>query len=72
MAAGDGGGGARRTRPNVLVTGTSGTSKMTTCSLLADVVGLRHINIGNLVREKSLHDRWDEELQCHVINEDLV
>ncbi|BAF21365.1 adenylate kinase isoenzyme 6 homolog [Oryza sativa Japonica Group] len=66
------GGGARRTRPNVLVTGTPGTGKTTTCSLLADAVDLRHINIGDLVREKSLHDGWDEELECHIINEDLV
>uniref|UniRef100_A0A0E0HZG7 Adenylate kinase n=1 Tax=Oryza nivara TaxID=4536 RepID=A0A0E0HZG7_ORYNI len=66
------GGGARRTRPNVLVTGTPGTGKTTTCSLLADAVDLRHINIGDLVREKSLHDGWDEELECHIINEDLM
>ena len=71
MAAGSGGG-SRRARPNVLVTGTPGTGKTTTCSLLADAAGLRHVNIGDLVREKSLHDGWDDDLECHVINEDLV
>ncbi|WVZ62838.1 hypothetical protein U9M48_012537 [Paspalum notatum var. saurae] len=71
MAAGNGGG-SRRARPNVLVTGTPGTGKTTTCSLLAEASALRHVNIGDLVREKSLHDGWDDELQCHVINEDLV
>lgn len=71
MAAGSGGG-SRRARPNVLVTGTPGTGKTTTCSLLADAAGLRHVNIGDLVREKSLHDGWDADLECHVINEDLV
>jgi adenylate kinase len=71
MAA-ENGGGLGRARPNVLMTGTPGTGKTTTCSLLADAAGLRHINIGDLVRDKVLHDGWDEDLQCHVINEDLV
>uniref|UniRef100_R7W9X4 Adenylate kinase isoenzyme 6 homolog n=1 Tax=Aegilops tauschii TaxID=37682 RepID=R7W9X4_AEGTA len=61
-----------RARPNVLVTGTPGTGKTTTCSLLADAAGVAHVNIGDLVREKGLHDGWDEDLDCHVINEDLV
>ncbi|KAL6639114.1 hypothetical protein ACP70R_022844 [Stipagrostis hirtigluma subsp. patula] len=72
MAAGGGGGGSRRARPNVLMTGTPGTGKTTTCSLLADAAGLRHVNIGDLVREKGLHDGWDADLECHVINEDLT
>ena len=71
MAAANGGA-ARRPRPNVLVTGTPGTGKTTTCSLLSEAAGLRHVNIGDLVREKSLHDGWDDDLECHVINEDLV
>jgi adenylate kinase len=73
MAAGNGGGGGSGgARPNVLMTGTLGTDKTTTCSLLSDAAGLRHVNIGDLVREKGLHDGWDEDLQCYVINEDLV
>nr|CAB3456391.1 unnamed protein product [Digitaria exilis] len=66
------GGASRRARPNLLVTGTPGTGKTTTCSLLAEAAGLRHVNIGDLVREKSLHNGWDDDLECHVINEDLV
>ncbi|XP_077220745.1 P-loop containing nucleoside triphosphate hydrolases superfamily protein [Tasmannia lanceolata] len=61
-----------RSKPNVLVTGTPGTGKTTTCSLLADATQLRHINVGELVKDKSLHDGWDDEFDCHVINEDLV
>jgi hypothetical protein len=71
MAAANGGA-SRRSRPNMLVTGTPGTGKTTTCSLLSEAAGLRHVNIGDLVREKSLHDGWDDDLECHVINEDLV
>ncbi|KAL6953711.1 Adenylate kinase isoenzyme 6 [Sarracenia purpurea var. burkii] len=61
-----------RTKPNVLVTGTPGTGKTTTSSVLAEATQLRHINVGDLVREKNLHDGWDDQLDCHIINEDLV
>lgn len=62
----------KRQRPNILITGTPGTGKTTTSSALADAAQLRHVSIGDLVKEKSLHDGWDDELQCYVINEDLV
>ncbi|KAG4186492.1 hypothetical protein ERO13_A08G047300v2 [Gossypium hirsutum] len=64
--------GNKRKRPNILVTGTPGTGKTTTSSALAEATNLRHINIGDLVKEKNLHDGWDDDLQCHIINEDLV
>jgi adenylate kinase len=63
---------ATRTRPNLLVTGTPGTGKTSTCSLLASATGLRHINVGELVKEKSLHDGWDAELDCYIVNDDLL
>lgn len=65
-------GGGGRTRPNILMTGTPGTGKSTTCSLLAEATRFRHINVSDLVREKGLHDGWDDEFDCHIINEDLV
>lgn len=64
--------GNQRTRPNILVTGTPGTGKTTMSSALAEATQLRHINIGDLVKEKNLHDGWDDRLDCYVINEDLV
>ncbi|XP_057473734.1 adenylate kinase isoenzyme 6 homolog isoform X1 [Actinidia eriantha] len=65
-------GGGGRKKPNILVTGTPGTGKTTTSSLLAEATLLRHVNVGDLVRDKNLHDGWDDQLDCHVINEDLV
>ncbi|KAL0390142.1 UNVERIFIED_CONTAM: Adenylate kinase isoenzyme 6 [Sesamum calycinum] len=62
----------KRERPNILVTGTPGTGKTTMASALAEATNLRHINVGDLVKEKNLHDGWDEEFDCYVINEDLV
>ncbi|XP_028758062.1 adenylate kinase isoenzyme 6 homolog [Neltuma alba] len=64
--------GSQRKRPNILVTGTPGTGKTTMSSALAEAIQLRHINIGELVKEKNLHDGWDDELDCYVVNEDLV
>ncbi|GLT56253.1 hypothetical protein SLA2020_293100 [Shorea laevis] len=64
--------GKRRQTPNILVTGTPGTGKTTTSTALAEATQLRHLNIGDLVKEKNLHDGWDNDLQCHIINEDLV
>ncbi|XP_010269094.1 PREDICTED: adenylate kinase isoenzyme 6 homolog isoform X2 [Nelumbo nucifera] len=61
-----------RKRPNILMTGTPGTGKTTTSSLLADATQLRHINVSELVKEKNLHQGWDDEFDCHVIDEDLV
>lgn len=61
-----------RTKPNILVTGTPGTGKTTTSAALAEATQLRHINVGELVKEKNLHDGWDDQFDCHVINEDLV
>ncbi|KAG0491691.1 hypothetical protein HPP92_004732 [Vanilla planifolia] len=66
------GSGRVRARPNILVTGTLGTGKTTTCSLLVDATQLRHINVGELGKAKNLHDGWDEEFECDIINEDLV
>ncbi|KAG4401841.1 hypothetical protein GLYMA_02G076000v4 [Glycine max] len=62
----------KRKKPNILVTGTPGTGKTTMCTALAEATQLRHINVGELVKEKNLHDGWDDELDCHVLNEDLV
>jgi len=61
-----------RTKPNVLVTGTPGTGKTTTADLFASGAGLKHVNIGELVKKEELHCGWDDEYECYVIDEDKV
>nr|POF24665.1 isoform 2 of adenylate kinase isoenzyme 6 like [Quercus suber] len=65
-------GSVRKRRPNILVIGTPGKGKTTTSSALAEATQLRHIIVGDLVKEKNLNDGWDDQLDCYVINEDLL
>jgi len=66
--------GSRRSSPNIVITGTPGTGKSTTASMLADAspVRLNHINVGDLVKEHGLHDGFDEEWQSYLVDDDKV
>eukprot|EP01029_Cantina_marsupialis_P000893 TRINITY_DN106_c0_g2_i2.p1 TRINITY_DN106_c0_g2~~TRINITY_DN106_c0_g2_i2.p1 ORF type:complete len:193 (+),score=57.16 TRINITY_DN106_c0_g2_i2:47-580(+) len=57
-------------KPNILVTGTPGTGKTTFCEVLAERTELKHVNIGDLVREHDFHAGRDEEFDCFLIDED--
>ena len=61
-----------RNRPNILITGTPGTGKTSLASEVASLTGFSHINVGDWVREKTLHSGWDEEYQCYTIDDDKV
>ncbi|KAJ2964205.1 hypothetical protein NQZ79_g756 [Umbelopsis isabellina] len=58
--------------PNILVTGTPGTGKTTTSELIAQATGLSHVNVGDLVKEKQLHEGYLEEFDTHVLDEDKL
>ncbi|XP_047324471.1 adenylate kinase isoenzyme 6 homolog [Impatiens glandulifera] len=60
----------RRSKPNILITGTPGTGKTTTASALAASTQLRHINIVDLVKEKNLNHGFNDEIDliCNEIN----
>jgi len=60
--------------PVIIITGTPGTGKTTHAQLLVEQspVPLRHINVSELVKEKTLHDGFDEEWQTFVVDDDKV
>lgn len=57
---------------NILVTGTPGTGKTTFCEMLAEATGLRHLNVGTIVKEKSCHEGRNDEFDCFILDEDKV
>lgn len=61
-----------RKQPNILVTGTPGTGKTTTCQQVTEAIGFTHINVGEWVKQHELHSGWDDEHDCYIIDEDKV
>ena len=66
--------GTQRTSPVILITGTPGTGKTTHAQLLAQISPepLKYINVGDLVKEKGLHEGFDEEWQSYIVDDDKV
>ena len=64
----------RRNGPVIVITGTPGTGKSTTASMLVEAspIPLTHINVGDLVKQHSLHDGFDEEWQSYLVDDDKV
>lgn len=60
--------------PVIIITGTPGTGKSTHAQLLVDEspVPLKHINVGEWVKEKGWFEEFDEEWQSYTVDEDKV
>ena len=63
-----------KTAPVILITGTPGTGKTTHAQLVVQLapIPMRHISVGELVKEKDLHEGYDEEWQSYIVDEDKV
>ena len=61
-----------RARPNIIITGTPGVGKSTHCETLAASLGLTHLSINTIVKDRGCYDGWDEEYQSWIVDEDKV
>ncbi|KAG8744688.1 factor activating pos9 [Ceratobasidium sp. 414] len=59
--------------PIIVITGTPGTGKSTHAQLVADqsTVQMRHVNVGELVKAKELHEGFDEEWQSYIVVDEI-
>uniref|UniRef100_A0A915ARS6 Adenylate kinase isoenzyme 6 homolog n=1 Tax=Parascaris univalens TaxID=6257 RepID=A0A915ARS6_PARUN len=61
-----------RQRPNILITGSPGTGKTTLGQQLAERLDFDFIECGKEVREHELYSGYDEDLKCHILDEDKL
>ena len=63
-----------RQGPVIVITGTPGTGKSTHAQMLAEEspIQLRHINVGDWVKERQLFENFDQEWQSYTVDEDKV
>lgn len=65
--------GPQRKRPNILITGTPGTGKTTTASLIGErIPSINHLNVGDLIKQHKCYEGRDEELDTNVLDEDKL
>lgn len=62
----------RRTRPNVLITGTPGTGKSSLAERLAGACSLFQYDVSKVAKAENLCESYDESMDTHVIEEDKV
>ena len=58
--------------PNILVTGSVACGKTSLCARVSEVTGLRHIDVGSLVRDRALHCGWDEQHAAYTVDDDKL
>ncbi|CAB3367142.1 Hypothetical predicted protein [Cloeon dipterum] len=62
----------KRSKPNIMVTGTPGVGKSSLCEQISEITGFEWIQIGNFAKENDCLDEFDEEYKCPVLNEDRL
>src|SRR3546814_4406773 len=59
-------------RPNILVTGTPGIGKTSLAALIAERTGLRHVSVGDVIKEYACYEERDEALDTYVLDDEKV
>ena len=49
-----------------------GTGKSLTSEEVSSQTGLTYVDVGAFAKDHNLVTGWDEEYQCHILDEDLV
>jgi len=65
--------------PNVLLTGTPGVGKTTTCTQLVSLAqemspafNLKHLSINDLVKTRECHEGYDEKFQTYIVDDEKL
>ena len=62
-----------RNAPNILITGTPGTGKSSLAEMLMhNFDGLQHLNMSEVIKERGLADRYDQEWKTWEFDDDKV
>lgn len=64
--------GVDRKAPNILITGTPGVGKSTTCRLLAEKAALTWLEVSKLAIDNKCLEEYDEVYRCPVLDEDKL
>lgn len=65
-------GASMRRSPNVIITGTPGVGKTVHCEKLAQEVGLRHLSINQVAKDRGCFESYDQDLETWIVDEDKV
>ncbi len=58
--------------PNILITGTPGTGKTETARLASEKTGMKHVNVGELVKANNCHEGKDEDFDTYIVDDDKI
>jgi adenylate kinase len=62
-----------RCKPNILITGTPGTGKSSLAEMLLHYIdGMKHLNVSEIIKERKLGSRFNEEWNTWEFDDDKV
>ncbi|KAE9528162.1 hypothetical protein AGLY_012584 [Aphis glycines] len=62
-----------RRKPNILITGTPGVGKSKLCEeLIRSGLDMEWIEVGQVAKQCNCYSGYDEDLECHILDEDKV